>query len=40
MGNTKSGTIWKPGSEFYGKTKAGKYMSAADALLAGYHYAR
>ena len=38
--NTKSGVIWKPGSEFYGKTKEGKYMSASDALKAGYHYAR
>ncbi len=38
--NTKSGVIWKPGSEYYGKTKAGKYMSAADALASGYHYAR
>ena len=39
-GNTKSGVIWKPGSEYYGKTKAGKYMSEADALAAGYHEAR
>ena len=38
--NTKSGVIWKPGTEYYGKTKAGKYMSSADALAAGYHYAR
>ena len=38
--NTKSGVIWKPGSQYYGKTKAGKYMSAEDALAAGYHYAR
>ena len=38
--NTKSGVIWRPGSEFYGKTKVGRYMSAADALEAGFHYAR
>ena len=37
--NTKSGTIWKPGSQYYGKTKQGKYMSEADALKAGYHFA-
>ena len=38
--NTKSGVIWRPGSEYYGKTKAGKYMTEADALAAGYHEAR
>ena len=38
--NTKSGVIWKPGSEYYGKTKAGKYMPETDALAAGYHEAR
>ena len=37
--NTGSGVIWKPGSRYYGKTKAGKYMSAKAALAAGYHYA-
>ena len=37
--NTKSGVIWKPGSRYYGKTKEGKYMSADEALKAGYHYA-
>ncbi len=35
--NTRSGVIWKPGSQYYGKTKQGKYMSEADALKAGYH---
>lgn len=38
--NTKSGVIWKPGTAYYGTTKAGKFMSAADALAAGYHYAQ
>ena len=38
--NTKSGVIWKPGTTYYGKTKAGKYMSEADALAAGYHNAK
>ncbi len=38
--NTKSGVIWKPGSEYYGKTKVGKYMSEVEALAAGYHEAR
>lgn len=28
------------GSKWYGKTKAGKYMSAADAQAAGYHAAK
>lgn len=37
--NTKSGVIWPQGSQFYGKTKEGKYMPAADAVAAGYHYA-
>ena len=38
--NTKSGVIWKPGSEYYGRTKEGKYMSEGDALKAGYHEAK
>ena len=38
--NTKSGVIWKHGTAYYGKTKEGKYMSADEALKAGYHYAR
>lgn len=37
--NTRSGAYWKPGTQFYGKTKQGKYMSEADALKAGYHAA-
>ena len=38
--NTKSGVIWKPGSQYYGKTKQGKYMSEQEALAAGYHEAK
>ena len=38
--NLKSGVIWRPGSRYYGKTKEGKYMSATEALAAGYHEAR
>ena len=37
--NTRSGAYWRPGTEYYGKTKQGKYMSEADALKAGYHAA-
>ena len=38
--NLKSGVIWKPGSQYYGKTKEGKYMGEKDALAAGYHEAK
>ena len=38
--NTNSGLIWTRGSEYYGKTKVGKYMSESDALAAGYHEAK
>ncbi len=34
--NTDSGVYHKPGTRWYGKTKQGKYMSAADAQKAGY----
>ena len=37
--NTKSHVIWKPGGAWYGKTEHGKYMTAAEAEQAGYHYA-
>jgi len=35
--NTKSGAFWRPGTQYYGKTKEGKYMTEAEALKAGYH---
>lgn len=37
--NTRSGAYWRPGTQFYGKTKQGKYMREADAIKAGYHAA-
>jgi hypothetical protein len=30
----------KEGTRYYGKTKNGKYMSAADAEKAGFHAAK
>ena len=35
--NTKSGAYWRPGTQYYGKTTEGKYMTEADARKAGYH---
>lgn len=37
--NLRSGAYWRPGTQYYGKTKQGKYMSEADAIKAGYHAA-
>ncbi len=37
--NTRSGVIWPEGSQYYGKTKQGRYMSESEALKAGYHTA-
>ena len=34
--NLNSGKYWRPGAEFYGKTKEGKYMTEAEAEQAGY----
>ena len=34
--NLNSGKYWRPGTEFYGKTKSGKYMTEAEAQQAGY----
>ena len=35
--NTKSKVYWRAGSRYFGKTTAGKYMSEAEAIRAGYH---
>ena len=34
--NTKSGKYFRSGSRYYGKTKAGKYMSEGEAQAQGY----
>jgi hypothetical protein len=38
--NTHSGVYWKPGSQYFGKTKQGKFMAENDAVAAGYRPAR
>jgi hypothetical protein len=38
--NMRSGVYWKAGSQFYGKTKQGKFMAESDAIAAGYRPAR
>ena len=35
-GNTRNGVYWWPGTEYYGKTKQGNYMTEAEAVKAGY----
>ena len=35
--NTRSGAFWRPGTEYYGKTKQGSYMTESEALAQGYH---
>lgn len=37
--NIRSGVYWRPGTEYYGKTKHGQYMTEKEALAAGYHAA-
>ena len=37
--NTKKGVYWRPGTEYYGKTKKGMYMSEGEAINKGYHAA-
>ena len=34
--NTKSGKYWKPGSQYYGKTKQGEYLSEEEAVQKRY----
>ena len=34
--NTESGVFHKEGDRWYGKTKAGKYMTEEAAIKAGY----
>jgi hypothetical protein len=38
--NLRSSVYWKLGSQFYGKTKQGKFMTERDATTAGYRPAR
>lgn len=35
--NLRSGAYWRPGTQYYGKTKEGKYMTEKAARKAGYH---
>jgi hypothetical protein len=38
--NTESGIYFREGSQWYGKTKEGKFMTEADAKTAGYREAK
>jgi hypothetical protein len=38
--NTRSGKYWRPGSQYFGKTKQGQFMSEADAINRGYRAAK
>jgi len=38
--NTRSGAYWLPGSQYYGKTKEGRYMTEQQAIAQGYHPAK
>jgi hypothetical protein len=35
--NTRSGVYWRPGTEYYGKTKEGVYMTQREAIRRGFH---
>jgi hypothetical protein len=37
--NTNSGKYWKHGSQYYGKTKKGEYLSEEQAVQKGYRAA-
>jgi hypothetical protein len=34
--NTRSGKYWRPGSEHYGKTKQGRFMTEQEAKAEGF----
>ena len=38
--NTRSGVYWRPGTQYYGKTKQGKYLTEAEAIKQGYRAAK
>ena len=38
--NTRSGVYWKPGSQYFGKTKQGKFMTERHAVVDGFRPAR
>lgn len=38
--NTRSGKYFHPGSQWYGKTKSGEYMSESEAIQKGYQAAK
>jgi hypothetical protein len=38
--NTSSGKYFRPGQQWYGKTKRGEYMSEAEAIQKGYRAAK
>jgi hypothetical protein len=38
--NTSSGKYFRPGQQWYGKTRRGEYMSEAEAIRKGYRAAK
>ena len=38
--NTSSGKYFRPGQQWYGKTKRGEYMTEAEAIRKGYRAAK